>query len=193
MIGGKGNDDFYWEYRTDLNDRQGNDYANGNSGDDTFGWINGAFIIDCGKGNDWVSSDAYSSTLISGSTINGGSGKDSLNGGGNDDLIHGGKGVDFISGGKGNDTLFGGSQRDDISGGEGSDVFVASKGPDEINDFNPREDMISGFNSPTIKRSRGVWTYIRETIQGEKHAMWLYRLSDDDFQYLENNLDLILI
>ena len=116
-----------------------------------------------------------------------------MNGGGNDDLIHGGKGVDFISGGKGNDTLFGGSQRNVISGGEGSDVFIASKGPDEINDFNPQEDMISGFNLPTIKRSRRVWTYTRETIQGEKHAMWLYRLSDDDFQYLENNLDLILI
>ena len=55
--------------------------------------------------------------------------------------------------------------------GGGSDVFMASKGPDEINDFNPQENMISDFNSPTIKRSRGVWTYIRETIQGEKHAM----------------------
>lgn len=193
LRGNRGDDTFIWPYIESHDSFRGRTYAEGGRGDDSFSTHFGEYFIDCGKGSDSVYAGlTFNSTNLQ-SAIYGGSGKDYLYGSGNDDLINGGKGVDFLLGGAGDDTLIGGSQRDNLRGGAGSDLFVASKGSDEIDDFNPREDKISGFYSPRINRTGGSWTTIRETIDGNKYSMKLYLLSDDDYEYLLNNFDSIFV
>ena len=196
LLGNRGNDLFTWQFLDDDDDWRGSIYAEGGPGDDSFYYPFGNYFIDCGRGNDTVFGTDSRSTSISERTILGGSGNDSISMFTIDSsnvLIDGGKGVDFLQGGRGDDTLIGGNQRDNLTGGEGSDVFVISKGGDEIYDFNPREDMISGFYSPRINKTSGSWTTIREIIDGEKYCMKLYRFSDEDFKYLLNNIDNIFV
>ena len=196
LLGNRGNDLFTWQFLDDGDDWRGSIYAEGGPGDDSFNFPFGNYFIDCGRGDDTVFETNSRGTSISERTILGGSGTDSINmspiNSGNV-LIDGGKGVDFLQGGTGDDTLIGGNQKDVLTRGEGSDVFVISKGADEINDFNPREDLISGFYSPSINKTGGSWTAIREIIDGEKYCMKLYRLSDKDFEYLLNNVDNIFV
>ena len=196
LLGNRGDDLFTWQFIDDGDDWRGSIYAVGGPGDDSFTFPFGNFFIDCGRGDDTVLGTYSRGTSISERTILGGSGNDSINTSfinRSNMLIDGGKGVDFLHGGRGGDTLIGGSQRDELTGGEGSDVFVISKGGDEIYDFNPREDLISGFYSPRINKTGGSWTTIREIIDGEKYCMKLYRFSEENFEYLLNNVDTIFV
>lgn len=60
-----------------------------------------------------------------GSTVDGGTGDDTLTGGMLLDLLFGGQGTDRLDGGRGDDTLNGGSGRDRVLGGDGTDLVIA--------------------------------------------------------------------
>src|SRR2546423_720242 len=75
-------------------------------------------IINGLKGNDDIV--VYGSILLA-TTINAGSGHDSVLGGDGPDLIYGGNGIDTILGYEGDDTLRGDADADDLNGGAGND------------------------------------------------------------------------
>lgn len=73
--------------------------------------------------------------------LRGDRGSDLIYGYAGDDVLFGGRGDDHLIGFEGSDTLFGGCGRDNF-------VFDPSQpGIDFIQDFNPKKDMITIFNS----------------------------------------------
>ncbi|RDI58749.1 Ca2+-binding RTX toxin-like protein [Microvirga subterranea] len=96
----------------------------GTSGNDVIdegGWVLG------GKGDDAITGNAFSDTLI------GGDGMDTLNGAAGDDTIDGGADADVINGGDGDDLLDGNTGSDVLNGGAGADTFVGGDGWDQVN------------------------------------------------------------
>ncbi|MBD2043379.1 cadherin-like domain-containing protein [Microcoleus sp. FACHB-672] len=119
-------------------------------------------------------------TLLVGTTLNGGNGKDPVSGtvgddilnGGNgadillglagDDILSGGNGIDNLQGGEGKDRLYGGRGNDLLAGGLGSDIFVlmTQSGTDTIQDFIDGEDKLGlagglTFGQLSISSSNG--------------------------------------
>jgi len=119
-------------------------------------------------------------SVLVGTTLNGGNGKDSLLGTAGDDILNGGNGddtllgltgddilsgdngIDNLQGGEGKDRLYGGRGNDLLTGGLGSDIFVlmTQSGTDTIQDFADGEDKIGlagglTFGQLTIGSSNG--------------------------------------
>lgn len=164
VYGGQGNDVINTAGRegkddpaaTYLSEREYQDWANGNLGDDaitggagrdTLLGGQGNDFLEGGDGGDWLSGDLGDDEVYGGldaDTLVGGAGDDRLDGGFGADLLRGGDGDDRLAtqgpeaselhGDGGNDTLttFGGG-RDILYGGEGRDrfEFVANTPPAE--------------------------------------------------------------
>ncbi|GGN95995.1 hypothetical protein GCM10010112_86810 [Actinoplanes lobatus] len=77
-------------------------------------------------------------------SINGGSGRDTLIGGPRRDIINGDTGADRISGNGGDDKLDGYVGDDRIWGGDGGDTLIGSYGDDVISGGDGRDSFISG-------------------------------------------------
>lgn len=98
-------------------------------------------VVNGGDGSDKISANTAVNTSLNGGTGNdtligsnltdifvGGDGNDSLVGNGGADKFFGGAGNDTLSGGAGNDTLFGGTGNDSIVGNDGDDVIITIGG-----------------------------------------------------------------
>ena len=82
-------------------------------------------------GDDEIIAAAPAGVPLSGSTLAGAAGSDSLRGGTGNDWLYGGEGNDLLLGAAGNDLLWGGDGDDTLDGGEGNDYvsFSDAKGP----------------------------------------------------------------
>jgi Ca2+-binding RTX toxin-like protein len=99
------------------------------------------------------------STSLTGFSVDGGGGNDTLTGSNGDDTEDDGDGDDLMSGGGGNDTLSDGAGNDTVFGGAGNDLFILGTGTnfvsgDEDNDtFAFFNDTLAGGsgdrNNPT--------------------------------------------
>ena len=85
--------------------------------------------------------------VLSGRTVHGGEGSDSLQGGWGNDKIQGGSGEDRIKGNDGDDTLFGERGDDSIIGGAGSDKLIGGEG----------NDYLSGDSTPDEGAADTLW------------------------------------
>ena len=93
--------------------------------------------VNCGKGNDSVTSGGGDDT------VNGGKGDDDLSGGAGDDLLRGARGKDALDGGDGDDELSGGAGADDMAGGVGNDGLRGGRGRDNV-DAGEGDDLLDG-------------------------------------------------
>ncbi|QEH35607.1 Bifunctional hemolysin/adenylate cyclase precursor [Aquisphaera giovannonii] len=117
---------------------------------------------------------------ISGVTVNGGAGDDTIVGGDGADALYGdridatssGKGFDSIRGNGGNDTLDGGDYDDTLVGGLGSDVLYGRSGNDEL----VGDEGNAGSGDP-------------DTLYGGDGADSLYGNGGADYLYGENQGD----
>jgi hypothetical protein len=103
-------------------------------------------IIYLGDGN-----DIYDGTLGDDSTVDGGSGSDT---------ITGTPGQDEISGGDGDDTLIGGESDDTISGGAGADNLEGDAGDDDLNGEVGDDDIDGGDGADTVDGGVGDDTLV---------------------------------
>ncbi len=148
LEGGSGNDSLDGGADDDfLYGGTGADTLNGGSGNDQLFIDSALDVVDGGAGTDRVRFETSSALNIAISNytsverVDGGSGNDTLDGtgvvtgltilgfGGDDTLIGGGV-SDQIQGGDGNDSLTGGGQQDFLYGGAGSDTLVGGTGND---------------------------------------------------------------
>ena len=104
--------------------------------------------------------------IRTGSTLDGGSGDDTVTGSSGRDHLNGGSGQDTLSGGAANDTLIGGKDNDQLTGGSGHDVFRW-----ELHDGGtpgtPARDVIVDFDNASYA---GDILDLRDLLVGETHA-----------------------
>lgn len=112
--------------------------VNGQAYSRPIGFFADGLFIDCGPGNDKVSTtpDFNVALAITGGggndTIIGGFRDDELSGANGRDKIYGGAGWDYLLGGAGKDKLFGEAGRDTLSGAGGNDTLDAGTGTDKL-------------------------------------------------------------
>lgn len=148
--------------------------------DDTFSQLNalaasesGRLVaiesIDGGAGNDLIDLTTLKFAL-SGFSVLGGAGNDT---------VWGGQGADSLSGGDGADVLLGGAGNDTLTGGTGNDVFLfaANSGQDSIADFatGDKVRLLGGTNSGVVVTQTPndtvlAWGGIQVTLTGVKIA-----------------------
>ena len=104
----------------------GNDYAEGMSGQDEIYGEAGNDLIFGHAGNDQIYGGSGNDDLI------GGQGHDELYGGAGNDALDGNDGADLLFGEAGNDRLYGGNGDDIINGGAGNDFIVGDSGDDRL-------------------------------------------------------------
>jgi len=97
----------------------GDDFMDGDSGDDEFTSLAGDDYLSGYGGND---------------IFRAGIGRDTIIGGNGDDYLGGGQGGDYLSGGTGNDTVLAGNGRDLITGGLGADHLYGGFGHNTFSD-----------------------------------------------------------
>nr|WP_303967206.1 calcium-binding protein [Donghicola eburneus] len=137
ISGGGGRDRLYGGAGSDaLEGSAGNDRLYGNGGSDNLAGGGGKDLLSGGAGHDWLDGGTYPDRLL------GGGGRDTLLGAEGGDVLEGGGGNDALDGGAGNDTLSGGKGRDTLIGGAGRDTFVFVGGNDQIEDFDPKFDVL---------------------------------------------------
>jgi Ca2+-binding RTX toxin-like protein len=88
-----------------------------------------------------IDDDGTVPTGLTGDTINGNTGDDTLIGGRFEDILNGMAGDDLIDGGEGDDTLYGGSGRDTLQGNIGNDSLLGQGGADVL-EGGPGDDII---------------------------------------------------
>jgi len=124
-----------------LNGTAGNNFLEGNAGDN---------VINGGDGNDSILGRDGNDVL------HGGDGNDNIAGSDGDDLVFGGAGNDQLGGGNGADQLFGGSgndimgsgsQNDYLEAGEGNDTMSGGYGADTLYGGNGDDQMAGSFGS----------------------------------------------
>lgn len=117
----------------------GNDYANGDAGDDRLMMRGGDDIALGGAGNDTIDAG------IGFDRVFGGTGDDSLLGNGGDDTLTGEDGADTVLGGTGNDSVLGGAGDDYLSGmGDGL------SGPRDADDIDGVDTLEGGEGDDTL-------------------------------------------
>ncbi|WP_338846767.1 calcium-binding protein [Massilia sp. W12] len=102
---------------------------------DTLYAVTGSSIDGLG-GADSIAGSTFNDVLSGGSgedSINGGEGNDILSGGTDTDQLSGQEGADTLDGGSGSDTLDGGVGNDSLSGGTGFDTLSGGAGDDILN------------------------------------------------------------
>ncbi|MDB5323988.1 MAG: toxins and related Ca2+-binding protein, partial [Phycisphaerales bacterium] len=97
--------------------------------------INLPAVVDCGGGNDYVS------TSIANDTLWGDDGNDTLESGSGNDELHGGTGLDLLRGFDGNDTLYGDIGADELRGGGDDDLMIGGRGDDLLRDGTGNDSM----------------------------------------------------
>jgi len=119
------------------------------------------------SGNDSINCSGSTSNL----TIDGQGGNDTITGGSGDDVINGGDGNDVINGGGGNDTISGGEGDDTINGDAGDDRINGDRGADTINGGDGNDTLDGGNEKDTIFGGAGNDTITGgqqdDTISGE--------------------------
>ena len=121
-------------------------------GDEGF-WVGTAMddLIVAGGGDDWLDGEAGEDVLHGGAGddfIDAGQGADRIYGDAGDDVLIGGAGDDHLDGGQGDDQIDGGSGDDLLIGGAGCDIFnfdlaaPGATGADTISDFSRGEDLV---------------------------------------------------
>lgn len=148
--------------------------------DDTFSQLNAQAVsesgrlvaiesIDGGAGNDLIDLTTLKFAL-SGFSVLGGTGNDT---------VWGGQGSDVLSGGDGADVLLGGAGNDILTGGAGDDVFLfaANSGQDTIADFatGDKVRLLGGTSSGIVVTQTAsdtvlAWGGIQVTLTGVKMA-----------------------
>lgn len=123
--------------------------VNGQAFSRPVGFFTDALFINCGAGNDKVSTtpDFSVPLAITGAggndTIVGGKQDDELSGANGKDKILGGAGFDYLLGGAGADKLFGEAGRDTLSGAGGNDTLDAGQGTDKLLGGNGNDRLIA--------------------------------------------------
>jgi Ca2+-binding RTX toxin-like protein len=109
-----------------------------------------ALNVSLGSGNDHFSANGV--PMAQTSTIDGGSGDDTIVGTAGNDLIIGGSGVDDLTGGSGDDTIVGGSGADITAGGLGHDTADLGSGDDNFrwNQGDGSDDVNGGSGNDTL-------------------------------------------
>jgi len=97
--------------------------------------INIPAVVECGGGNDYVT------TSVANDTLWGDDGNDTLEGGLGNDELHGGAGLDLLRGFDGNDTLYGDTGADELRGGGDDDLMIGGRGDDLLRDGTGNDSM----------------------------------------------------
>ena len=100
--------------------------------------FSGSTTIEGGSGDDTITGS------IAGGLLKGGPGNDRLTGGINDDIIHGGNGDDFLNARGGGDVLYGGTGNDNMNGGTGADYLDGGIGNDFVKGQGSTGDTVKG-------------------------------------------------
>jgi Ca2+-binding RTX toxin-like protein len=111
-----------------------------------------------GTGKDSINLTGLSPSLywhVSGVTINGGDGNDTITGSFGADSINGGNGNDSIVGGDGNDTLLGGAGNDTLSGLAGDDEIDSGAGNDSVLGGDGNDELHGGTGLDTLDGGNG--------------------------------------
>ena len=132
------------------------------AGDDTFagGSVLTGITVHGGAGNDTITTGAGNDTITTGA------GDDTVTGGDGNDRIATGAGNDTVTGGDGNDTMTTGGDDDTVSGGVGNDTARGGAGPDTLSG-GPGRDALSGNDG-------------NDTLMGGDGADWLAPGEGDD-------------
>jgi Ca2+-binding RTX toxin-like protein len=156
FFGGSGNDtiDFQnWQSNTGTTATIG---ANGNGTFSHFaGSTTGTFSeFERVTGTDFADTVNASSSL-SGLTLDGQGGNDSLTGGQGNDSLGGGFGNDTLSGGEGNDSVDGGIGDDSITGGGGADLLQGGDGNDVLDGGVGNDSLFGGAGTDALSGGAG--------------------------------------
>lgn len=112
-----------------------------------------------GAGTDTILGSQFGDALFGDSgkdSIDGGAGQDLLEGGADDDTLSGSNGDDTVRGGTGNDSLLGGSGEDAISGDEGNDSISGEGGYDLLDGSEGIDLLIESTNSDVVITSKNL-------------------------------------
>jgi Ca2+-binding RTX toxin-like protein len=130
MIGGGGSDSYDIDNTGDTVDETNDTPGGVDSAMVAVNWTMGANLEKAtftGVTGQSISGNAGANTITGNGFINvvhAGGGSDTVNGNGGNDKLWGGGGNDTVTGGAGNDSLWGDAGADNLSGGDGNDTFV---------------------------------------------------------------------
>lgn len=117
----------------------------------------GQVIIRTTFGNDTVTcTGGASNPYRFPTTIEGGTGDDSLSGGAGADRLIGGDGNDRLTGNAGNDTLLGDGGNDRLYGNDGNDQLFGAAGQDSLTGGNGSDLLDGGANNDYLYADDGV-------------------------------------
>jgi hypothetical protein len=141
----------------------------GTAGDDVICITGNNNTINALAGNDTVIDDGDNNTINLGdgndtfdgsnshrSTVDGGSGNDSIRGGDGADAFNGGEGNDTLVGGYGDDSLDGGAGADNLEGDAGSDDINGEAGNDTIVGGDGNDALIGGDDLDSLDGGPGL-------------------------------------
>ena len=92
---------------------------------------------------------------VTGGTVMGDAGADTLVGGNSDDRFNGGDNADRLVGNDGNDNLLGGGSGDVIRGGDGNDFIDGEGGVDDVRGGNGADEVLGGIGDDTVRGGAG--------------------------------------
>jgi Ca2+-binding RTX toxin-like protein len=122
-------------------------------------------VLNANGGDDTYAATGNLATLIQ-STVDGGTGADTLRGSNGADILLGGDGNDFVDGNQGNDTAFLGAGDDEFQWdpGDGSDVVEGQSGSDAMtfNGANISERMEVSANGSRVRFTRDVASIVMD-------------------------------
>ena len=127
----------------------GSDVIIGNAADNMLQGRGGADLLQGLEGNDTLiaGAPALQGALLTGSTLDGGTGTDVLVGGSGPDRLFAGAGADMAQGGGGDDVAYGAGDADSLSGEDGNDLLNGEAGDDLL---------FGGAGADTLSGEAGV-------------------------------------
>lgn len=160
--GGPGDDAFYGNDGADrFTTGGGNNFAQGNQGNDTLIGGAGSDTMYGGKDNDSISTGDglnFAQGNLGSDTVTGGIAADFLYGGQGNDQLVGGGGADYLNGNLGSDTVTGGIDNDLIFGEAGDDSLVGGGGMNTMSGGDGADQIVGGAGSDSISGGVGADT-----------------------------------